>query len=202
MAKPLSETSATVRVAVPHWTPEDGSGGTAVRYMSLEGFQSPFDPGPASRGVVTWSTGPTATAAPSSRSLTWPLIAAAINTGQVHFELSGYLGGKADDTDTAVFYLEAFDSTANLLYTTAIGPVTAADRGNQTGLLFRQAGGVLPAGTDSLVLTLAFVRNNGVYDDGAADNLSLVLRLPPIICRCLCAEAVLRPLSTKKSPSP
>src|SRR5205085_8163718 len=96
-------TPATARVAAPHWLPEDGTGGTVIRYQSVEGFQSPTDPGPGNRGASYIVDGPNSATGLITQDIDLSSIAAAINTGRVPFELSGYLGGKADDTDTAGF---------------------------------------------------------------------------------------------------
>src|SRR6185436_16105420 len=73
-------TSATARVAVPHWTPEDGSGGTVVRYISVEGFQYPTDPGPANKGISYLVDGPDSASGAILQVIDLSSIAAAINT--------------------------------------------------------------------------------------------------------------------------
>ena len=59
-----------------------------------------------------------------------------------------------------------------------IGPVSGADRGHQTGLVFRQQSGIVPAGTRTIDVKLTMTRYNGTYNDGYADNLSLILLGP------------------------
>ena len=56
--------------------------------------------------------------------------------------------------------------------------IYAADRGNQTGLLFRQTAGVVPVGTTQAQLVLSMERLSGYDNDGYADNLSFVLSNP------------------------
>ena len=55
-----------------------------------------------------------------------------------------------------------------------IGPVSAADRGNATALLQQTASGSLPSGIRKVVVTVSAVWSSG-YNDGYADNLSLVI---------------------------
>lgn len=57
-----------------------------------------------------------------------------------------------------------------------IGPVIATDRTNLTGLLLRQNSAVIPNGTRKLAALLTMTRTDGSYNDGYADNLSLILR--------------------------
>ena len=61
------------------------------------------------------------------------------------------------------------------LGTATIGPVLAAERNSITSLLFKSKSGTVPAGTRSVLVTLAFVRSYGTNDDGCADSLSFVL---------------------------
>ncbi len=50
--------------------------------------------------------------------------------------------------------------------------------GNKDGLLRREASGILPPGTRSIVVTLSMKRAAGKYNDGYADDLSFVLSGP------------------------
>jgi uncharacterized protein (TIGR03437 family) len=57
----------------------------------------------------------------------------------------------------------------------SMGPVTASDRNNQTVLLPRRAAGQVPIGTRKIEVLLEISRVTGAYNDGYADNLSLIL---------------------------
>lgn len=110
-------------------------------------------------------------------------ISAAIDTGQVKYNLSGYFGGYLTQNDHADLVATFLDSNSSQISLSPfIGDVTAADRGNVTELLFRTASGVVPKGTRSIVFRLTMVNagNNGTYTDGYADNLSLVLSPLPL----------------------
>ncbi len=63
----------------------------------------------------------------------------------------------------------------------SIGPVTAADRANATGMLLRAAGGAVPVGTRTIDVVLQMTRLSGSYNDGYADDLSLVLSAPAAV---------------------
>ena len=106
-----------------------------------------------------------------------------MDTGRVNFVLSADLGGVTNQDDNAVVNLKFIDhSFLPIGPVPAIGPVTAADRHNQTGLLHRFASGVVPVGTRfvSVLVTLTRVFTGGQYNDGYADNISLLLTPPPL----------------------
>src|ERR1700722_12892666 len=54
-------------------------------------------------------------------------------------------------------------------------PVTEPDRDGATTLLFRSISGEVPEGTRSIIVEMDATRFEGAYDDGYADNLSLVV---------------------------
>jgi len=164
-------------VAVPGW----GASGnfTAVLYNASGGFPLTTDPGPASRGENFFAGGPDIDASAGTQSIDVSAIATDINAGTVSFVLSGFLGGFQDQDDNAVLTAN-FVGTGGTLGSASIGPVTASDRSNATGLLFRTTLGAVPVGTTSINLILNLTRTDGAYDDGYADNLSLVLANSPI----------------------
>jgi len=55
------------------------------------------------------------------------------------------------------------------------------DRGGLTSFLFRAATNPVPSGTRQIKLLLTMTRQSGSYNDGYADNLSLVLRGSPTL---------------------
>src|SRR5207249_4211131 len=61
----------------------------------------------------------------------------------------------------------------------SIGPVTASQRNGRSTLLPRAAKGNVPRGTRSIVVTITATRESGVYNDGYADNISLMLAARP-----------------------
>jgi hypothetical protein len=101
-----------------------------------------------------------------------------IDAGKVDADLSAYLGGIAGQGDSATVTARFATSVFNPASTgppLTIGPVTAADRGNATTLLARSASARVPAGTRAIQITVTTTRTDGAYDDGYADNVSVVL---------------------------
>lgn len=90
------------------------------------------------------------------------------------YHLSGWLGGWASQGDNALFYVQFLDAANNEIGNAAIGPVTPEDRGNQTGLYYRESVGIMPAGTSRLSFWLSMERLAAGDNDGYADNLSFV----------------------------
>lgn len=157
---------------VAGWTGFDGySLFQSVDYGS--NWVLPSQPGPVDRGAKMF-TGLTAQAAG------FQTIALGSLAGQaLHYELSGYLGGWAAQGDNALLYVSFLDAQDNEIGHATIGPVTPADRGNQTGLFLRTASGSLPASTASLMFSLSMERLGGGDNDGYADNLSFVISSVP-----------------------
>ena len=163
-------------VGMPYWT---GSA-AIVPYGIAGGFPATTDPGPVNRGINFFAGGYTSYAQ-VSQLISVTTLGPAIDAGHIKYDLSGYFGGYANQDDhanlSALFYNTANGTGAPIGFSPTIGDVMAADRGNQTGLLFSSASGVLPSGTRSIRVFLSMINAGsvGTYDDGYADNLSLVL---------------------------
>ncbi|GAA1950620.1 RICIN domain-containing protein [Kitasatospora viridis] len=104
--------------------------------------------------------------------------ATAIDAGTAHSTLSGWLGGVGASTDATTVTLTYRDANGNPLGTSAIGPVTAADRGNTTEFLQRASTTGVPAGTRSAVATVDFGLTGSANSSALADDLSLTLDTP------------------------
>jgi hypothetical protein len=91
------------------------------------------------------------------------------------------VGGYRTEGDNARVTLVYTDGVGNDLLTVQLNGRAAAERGNATKLLPRRATGVVPAGARAAYVTLAMTRVFGVYNDGFADSLSLVLSLPTML---------------------
>ena len=107
--------------------------------------------------------------------------ASIIDAGGVTFNLEGYLGGFGSQGDNTVLTTTFLDASNNSLGTVLLGPVTAPDRSNLTGLLLRDASGGLPIGTREIEIVLQMTRQSGAYNDGYADNLNLTLGAPAAV---------------------
>ena len=134
-----------------------------------DNWVKPTQPGPVDRGQGMF-TGTGARAA----AYQW-LDLGALAGQSLSYDLSGWLGGWLAQEDNALLYVSFLDASSNEIGHAAIGPVSPADRGNQTGLFLRQASGLLPTGTTSLMFSLSMERLGGGDNDGYADNLSFTL---------------------------
>lgn len=140
---------------------------------------APTDPGPAASGLNHFAGGNVAQST-ASQTLNLSFASASLAGNGVSFALSGWLGGYSSQSDDMSLALTWFNPLGTVLGTTTLGPVTAADRGNATGLLFREVTGLVPTGALTARLTLTATRiGGGSSNDGYADNLSLVLTPVP-----------------------
>jgi hypothetical protein len=99
-----------------------------------------------------------------------------VDTSGVACVLSGYLGGYHNQYDQAMLTACFRDESNNTLGSVVIGPITPDDRPYlQTGLHSCQRTANLPIGTRALEVVLEMIYFTGPYNDGYADNLSLVL---------------------------
>lgn len=130
----------------------------------------PTQPGPADRGARMFT-------GVGAQSAGYQLIdVSSLTAGApIEYSLTGWLGGWQSQGDNALLYVSFLDITGHEIGFAAIGPVTPGDRGNQTGLFYREAQGVLPVGVAQLQFSLSMERLGGGDNDGYADNLSFVL---------------------------
>ena len=135
-----------------------------------DNWVKPSQPGPLDRGGKLF-------AGVGGQSAGYQLIdlAGLSSAGPITYDLSGWLGGWQSQGDNALLYVSFLDITGHEIGHADIGPVTPADRGNQTGLFFRQSQGVLPVGVSRIMFSLSMERLGGGDNDGYADNLSFVL---------------------------
>jgi hypothetical protein len=157
---------------VPGWAT---NGNFTVAQYGGEGLPSQTDPGPPDRGSNFFAGGPNNASSSASQLVNVAPVAHLIDSGAVTFNLSGYLGGFFDQDDNAALRV-IFERGGQALGSAQIGPVSAADRGNLTGLLFRSTSGSVPAGTRQVRIVLQMTRAPYYfYNDGNADNLGLML---------------------------
>ncbi len=101
--------------------------------------------------------------------------ASLIDAGNVSYQLMAWLGGFASQGDNTVLKAEFKKWDGTILSTIMLGPVSAADRNNQSGLLQKILTGQIPAGARMVRITMTMTRTDGSNNDGLADNLSLIL---------------------------
>src|SRR5438552_5580743 len=130
-------------------------------------------------GKNFFAGGPSAAVSTGSQTIDLHNSASDIDTGKVPVTLSGFLGGwstQDDNMQVAAIFSDSVGSERGRL---TIGPVTPADRGGVTSLLFRSASGTLPVGTRTVTVQITATRLEGQANDGYGDNFSLRLEPAP-----------------------
>jgi hypothetical protein len=163
---------ADVVEPVPDW--QTVGNFTADQYGAGDGV-NPTDPGPPDRGNNYFAGGPDSASSSASQTIDVSSDAATIDAGKAGFQLAAYLGGWESQEDRAVLSVTFLDASGQTLGSGSIGPVTAEDRHNQTGLLARSTNGAVPRGTRKVTVTLEMTRDSGSDNDGYADNVTLSL---------------------------
>lgn len=153
-----------------------------VGYDLGGGYPTPDDPGPATRGTRFFTGGNSARTA-LVQDIDLPRDGAtgheAIDAGRVHYTLTAWLGGYADQQDGARLSAELRDAHGTPLALSVLGPVTAEERAGSTALLERTATAAVPPGARTARLLLAFTRAGGTANDGYADAVTLDLAVAP-----------------------
>jgi hypothetical protein len=164
-------------VAIPGWS---ATGGFNVNVFGTGSDTIPVGtPGPQNPGTNFFAGGPTNALSSASQTIDVSSGATMVDAGLVRAELTGWLGGYDGQDDNAVLTATYQSGTSATLGQLSIGPVLSADRTNLTSFLFRAATNAVPAGTRQIKLLLLMTRQAGSYNDGYADDLSLVLRDSP-----------------------
>jgi hypothetical protein len=148
---------------------------TVVQYGALGGFPNATSPGPSSRGLNFFAGGPNNIFSSAEQTVDVSTDAALIDSGLIEFTLEAFLGGFSFQADRGTLTATFLNSVGSTLGTSSVGPVTTGDRGSISGLLATSANGAVPVGTREIDISLQMMRFDGSYNDGYADNLSLVL---------------------------
>ncbi len=162
-------------VGVPDWSLVSNGHFTAVPYNAPGGFPSvPTDTVPTNHGYNFFAGGDL-TDTVTTQFVDISPASAAIDNGGLPYTLSADLGGYSSQDDRASVTITFLDATISIVGSPlTIGPVTAADRGDLTGFLYRSLTALIPATARSIEVDIHMIQTNG-YNDGYADNLSLVL---------------------------
>ena len=164
-------------VGVPNWSSRGGQLLTVVPYNAPGGFPSvSTDTVPAVHGLNFFAGGNSAVSV-GVQDVDLSPLADSIDADNVTFDLSADLGGYLTQGDNAELEADFLDQSTHLLSQVFLGPVTAADRSNLTGLLHRDATGQVPAQTRTVELFLTMTRASAAssQNDGYADNISFVV---------------------------
>lgn len=175
-AEGLSASDGSVGSPIPGW---DVEGNLAVIAWDAPGADwiSSAAPGPVDRGLNLFYGG---VENPSTRATTrvvLPVGPVSIDRGEVEAEVSGWFGGFLGQGDTSMLTVTFLDAETNDLGTIRIGGITPLQRANWTGLVRDGATWIVPVGAREADVVLEMRREAGTgWNDGMADNLSLVLR--------------------------
>jgi len=154
---------------VAGWTVYDGTDlFQSVNYGS--NWVLPTQPGPTNRGAKMFAGASSAYSA-GFQIVNVSDLSSSIASGQVAFDLNGFLGGWQAQGDNAQLLVTFIDAANADISNVTLGPVTPGDRGNQSGLFFRQQTGFVPVGTAQIKFDLSMERQGGGDNDGYADNL-------------------------------
>jgi uncharacterized protein (TIGR03437 family) len=136
------------------------------------------DPGPSDRGSWFFYGGPSNASSSATQDIDVGAAAQQIDTGNVTFAFSAWLGGYVDQDDHMTISAQFLNWQGATLGSSALGQVLAADRNNKDALLQKSQSGAIPVGTRTIRITMQATRLVGLDNDGIADSLSLVLTAP------------------------
>lgn len=181
-----SGSSSAATVFPSGWT-VDGTL-TAFRYGggSYADLAVGRDPLPAGHGVNFFAGGSgglvdgSTVYSTASQTISLAPYASGINAGVGQYNLSGWLGGWSSQSDNATVTATFYNGIGQTIGSATIGPVTVLDRNDVTGLFYRQVAGSIPVGSLSALVQITMARNLNVgsYNDGYADELSLLVGVP------------------------
>ena len=158
---------------VPGWTVTQGT--PALVCYSIGGFIKPVVGKPGNAFIADGPYGDSTL----SQTANVASAAAAIDTGKITYNLSGWLGGYTTYTGQAIVTATFLSSTGQSLGTQAqLSGVTNTVRQSRTGFFPVTTTGTVPVGTRSIQVVLSFVDTSQSYNVGYADNLSLTLSTP------------------------
>ncbi len=158
--------------SIPGWTTAGQA--TVCKYGASGGYPTASSPGPPDRGNNFFGGGYAASAF-ITQVVDLSSSATQIDAGSTPYTLSGWLGGYDSQGDNAKLIATFKSASGASLGTAQIGPATAADRQNVTGMVSKSTSGTVPASTRSVELRLEFTRAEGSSNDGYADSLSFSL---------------------------
>ena len=146
-----------------------------LHYDAPDGFPTSTDPGPDDRGENFFAGGGVGYDTEISQTIDVESLALEIDGG-VSYTLSAWLGGYYNQDDRARLVAQFLESDGTELGQAILGAVDAADRDNQTSLLYVEAAGTVPQGTRQVKVTLEAIWSGG-SNDGYADNCDFALPL-------------------------
>lgn len=173
---------------VPGWNSSPAPYLTADQYSSWGFGSSSPAPSTGSRGqyILAFNSPRSASVVSQSIEIPAPKLAGVaksklnelIDSGKVTYSLNGWLGQYKGNDDPTKLRVSFFDGTnPNAIATAEAGPVRSADHGGDSGLVQRETGGTVPAGTQRILVEWLGTKESPPTDNMQllADNISLVL---------------------------
>jgi hypothetical protein len=167
---------ASQQLPLPGWTVE--STFTAVQYGAPQ-FLTTADAAALGGGVNFFAGGPGGATAAATQVIDVSAAAAEIDTGQLPATLSALLGGFATQTDDATVTATFLNAAGTPIGGLSLPTVNPGDRGSVTALVPRTESRPVAVGTRQISVRIDAIRNEGSYNDGYVDNVSLVLGAGP-----------------------
>ena len=167
---------------IPGWTRHGSI--DVIQYASTSGnYLAVSDSGPADRGKNYFygggdgigNYGDNITTS-ITQSINLAPFAPILAQKPVHFTLSAWLGGYGGQDDNAKLTVQFLAADGHALGSANLGPVLAAERKNQDGLIQHSTTGTVPTGTMTIMVTLTMTKLAGGDNDGSADYLSLMFQ--------------------------
>lgn len=162
-----------VAAEIPGWTRKGKF--TVVKYGAPGGFPEAKVSTTVAGGKNFFAGGPANPGSAISQDNNVTSKKGLIDAGKLKATLSGYIGGYASQSDSLIATATYLSAAGTKLGALKIGPVSASARANTTGMIKKTATGAVPKKTRTIRVTLGANRNDGSYNDGYADNLSLTL---------------------------
>ncbi|CAF3833806.1 unnamed protein product [Rotaria sordida] len=149
---------------------------TQITYNNSDyGALTPTTPGPSNRGNC-YFCGMSSPITTMSQSIDLSPYMTAIDSGNVSFHLSAWLGGWTNQNDSAEVSVDFLNyAYQSVGHRTTLGPVLAADRDFTTSLIFRQTSGTILINTRYMTVIITLTWYAGGDNDGYIDNISVEL---------------------------
>jgi Phosphoesterase family len=164
----------TAQSSVPGWRVVRGAASVLCYSAFSTAGETAFTPSNAPAGRALFA-GPGADTA-MEQIVDVGAAGAAIDGGTVGFRLSGWLGGWRDRPERATLTAVFLDATGHATGApVVIADVDAQARHDSTGLVQRQADGLVPPATRQIVVTVQLLSGMTSFHDAYADNLRLTL---------------------------
>jgi Phosphoesterase family len=173
-------TSGYDAMTIPGWTVITGSP-DSVCYGAVD-FPRVGSPGPEDAGRALFAGGASGNAI-MTQQVSLKSAAALINTDEVEFAFSGWLGGFAGQNDRVRLDLEFDDREGQVLANVDLGPVTNTDRHSVTELTLQRQTGMIPPGATTASVTMSFQWTAGDTTDGYADDVTFAITAPATAAR-------------------